>query len=1127
MTTQAFSNISVSGINFSAINASETDTGATLSFLPAATPSTTTASIGGTNYTDLLWGGLNAGVGSPGANQSITLDFTVTDTNTGNGIEGLQLGVAADSLVGPGVGFTGSIQAYNGTTLVGQASINDANPSAPSSYSVAGDVAMTKAYASLNIVVTLDFAELASAPNTAYELYSAIQAGVSEAALSSAPATSTITAIVFNDTNGDGVQDNGETGVAGVTVNLLNNSGAVIATTTTNAQGQYTFTEPSGTYTVQVVPPSGTSISVQAGGAAAGSGGGGPGSTNYVNPSNGSSTTLTLVGGQSGITVDAPLYTPGAIAGTVFNDTADTGILTTGDTGVAGVTVSLYDASGLYAQTTTAANGTYSFTGLAPGSGYYVVVTKPSADNFSPQVAETTTNPATSVVNATTGQSGTITVLGGQTVSNVDAGLYVPPVNGSVTGVAFLDTNGNGVKDSGETGLSGVTVTLLSGATVIATTTTGSGGAYTFANVAPGTNYSVKIATPSGDVVTTQTAETTAAPDASLIGKTTNQTATFTVASGQTVSHVDGGFYQPASLGGIVFNDVNKNSLQNTGETGLSGVTVTLLNGSGVSTGITTTTNASGAYSFTGLAPGSYEVKFTAPSGYTYSAQDIVAGQVDTTANASTGTTSAVTLASGQSNQTLDEGLYKAATGPAITVTKTPNVSEICSGGYVTFTFQVTNTGNQALTDVKLQDNIGTASCPIYLTPNATTTCGGYNVGDSNHNGILDVGETWTYSLTVQENANTVTTGGGWNWVSNGCWGGYWSYSCPTTTQVNTSAVDTVTASASTICSTNNGCGCSSYQGYGFDEGGHCCSFTYAKTDGCGDYWNASGQLVYTDTDSDGSSKAQDFGNQWGYCGGGDNGCGGWGYSYYGCGNNYYNSSANGCSNVSFTTGKGCSYNAYSDSNGCNTNSVNNCSTGNYGNTGCTTTPTTSSCTPTVVTATASANVEVLACNNTQVTTNGCQPSGELNCLYGHAEKIEFTFNPCNTVSHSVLCDGSGSVTGGNGANCAFIEVINSTNPHDTSCNALFEGTVTAGEKFYADATTCLTGAAGCGQFSNSCGTYAYVYNSQAAFLAGYNPTQTICYNTTGSSQLYCGDQVGSLTVCGYVGTSGHGYVCS
>lgn len=61
---------------------------------------------------------------------------------------------------------------------------------------------------------------------------------------------------VFFDSNEDGLQSIGEPGIAGVTVNLLDaNTGAVIATTVTDANGFYIFDMlPAGNYAVEFVP---------------------------------------------------------------------------------------------------------------------------------------------------------------------------------------------------------------------------------------------------------------------------------------------------------------------------------------------------------------------------------------------------------------------------------------------------------------------------------------------------------------------------------------------------------------------------------------------------------------------------------------------------------------------------------------------------------------------------------------------------------------------------------------------------------------------------------------------------------------------------------------------------------
>jgi hypothetical protein len=68
---------------------------------------------------------------------------------------------------------------------------------------------------------------------------------------------------VFNDTNGNGVQDRGEGGIGGRVIQILDPTGAVVAQTTTNADGTYSFNnlnsalQPGVAYSVVEVLPSG------------------------------------------------------------------------------------------------------------------------------------------------------------------------------------------------------------------------------------------------------------------------------------------------------------------------------------------------------------------------------------------------------------------------------------------------------------------------------------------------------------------------------------------------------------------------------------------------------------------------------------------------------------------------------------------------------------------------------------------------------------------------------------------------------------------------------------------------------------------------------------------------------
>ena len=79
---------------------------------------------------------------------------------------------------------------------------------------------------------------------------------------------------------------------------------------------------------------------------------------------------------------------------------------------------------------------------------------------------------------------------------------------------------------------------------------------------------------------------------------------------------------QPAAIGNFVWLDGNANGLQDVGEPGLAGVTVTLYqtnSGLGTLTTLATTTSTgAGAYAFTGLLPNTnYLVGFSLPAGYT------------------------------------------------------------------------------------------------------------------------------------------------------------------------------------------------------------------------------------------------------------------------------------------------------------------------------------------------------------------------------------------------------------------------------------------------------------------------------------------------------------------------------
>ena len=72
-------------------------------------------------------------------------------------------------------------------------------------------------------------------------------------------------------------------------------------------------------------------------------------------------------------------------------------------------------------------------------------------------------------------------------------------------------------------------------------------------------------------------------------------------------------------VGDFVWNDVNKNGLIDVGESGVGGVTATLYNCDGTSTGLSTVTDSNGFYYITNVPAGNYYVQFsTLPNNYRF-----------------------------------------------------------------------------------------------------------------------------------------------------------------------------------------------------------------------------------------------------------------------------------------------------------------------------------------------------------------------------------------------------------------------------------------------------------------------------------------------------------------------------
>lgn len=412
---------------------------------------------------------------------------------------------------------------------------------------------------------------------------------------------------VFEDTNGNGVRDPGEAGLEG---------------------WRFIITSPNGGESELVTPAGGTAAvpSVPAGNWQVFQTPTLPGWT-PTTPTSGS--VAVPADGVGGLVVG--VVRPVAISGTVFDDRNRDGLQQGSESGLGGATVTLTGTTGKGVPITpiskpTAPDGSYSFTGLPPGT--YTVVATPL--------------PGTTATTGTT-RAG-LTVPSGITRDHIDFGLAP---GGTLQVGSFEDTNGNGVRDPGEPGIPACPFGLASPTGDQASITTGADGAAVRPDSVFGT-WQVGQGPCTGFIPTTATSGPVVVPPGG--------TGSFNV-----------GNVRPATVSGLVFIDANRNGRRDGGEAINPGVVVRLTgtDGRGRPVSLETVTGTDGRYTFGGLQPGNYRVTVVTPSG------------VELT---TPGSVSDIVVVSGGARRDVDFGVATPVPPTTITPTPTPTPAKTLAG---------------------------------------------------------------------------------------------------------------------------------------------------------------------------------------------------------------------------------------------------------------------------------------------------------------------------------------------------------------------------------------------------------------------------------------------------------------
>ena len=286
----------------------------------------------------------------------------------------------------------------------------------------------------------------------------------------------------FNDLNANGQREPGEPGLGNFTIYLDSNNNDILEpgeqSTVTDSEGNYAFNDlPSSIFVVREVEQFGFSQTTP---------------PRVIN-----------LNGQNFTGIDIGNARPiGTISGTKFNDFNVSGVREPNEPGIEGVTVYLDNNNNRTLdpgenRTVTDSLGNYAFTNLAAG-------TYPVREVLPAGFTQTTRTP--------------LITVNGDTFNNINLGNVRNL--GSIRGVKFDDINGNGVLDSGETGLSDFTIYLDINNNEILdagepASITDAGGNYFFDDL-PGGTYIVREVQQPGFIQTTIVPVITIDPDNNL-----------------------------------------------------------------------------------------------------------------------------------------------------------------------------------------------------------------------------------------------------------------------------------------------------------------------------------------------------------------------------------------------------------------------------------------------------------------------------------------------------------------------------------------------------------------------------------------------------------------------------------
>ena len=450
----------------------------------------------------------------------------------------------------------------------------------------------------------------------------------------------TVSGAIWEDSDADRAIGENERALAGVEVALMNGTGRnILATAVTDEDGIFTFAHMRpGEYMLRVSAPEGYVFS--------GALSTGVLPVESIREQRAYSSAFTLLGGAMVDNIGYGLFTQGTIRGSIWQDADFDAQQKSGEEGLRGATLTLYDESGdETAVTTSQRSGEFVFGALMPGE-YTLKVELPEGYVF--------TRAGGASLAEETGESSAMLPLGtlamGETIDAVTFGALRPA---SVGGVIWMDRDDDGRRQVSDSGMQGIRALLINERTQESVETfTDENGTYRFEGVLPGT-YSLAFELETGYAFARNATGTKRVSCIPQVDALYGQSEAFIVLSGANMLDKDVGVVGVGTVEGSLWEDSTYDGKPGKGENAIAGATIELVDAKTGKAVSSVHSREDGRYLLEFVRMGEYALRVSLPSGMIFT-RDGVSAIADT--DATEGKTKAFAVAMGESFKDIDFG---------------------------------------------------------------------------------------------------------------------------------------------------------------------------------------------------------------------------------------------------------------------------------------------------------------------------------------------------------------------------------------------------------------------------------------------------------------------------------------